>query len=171
MISYTTTIQQFAEHGDKTGWTYIEVPADIAAQLFPGNKKSFRVKGRLDHYAISSVAVMPVGDGSFMMALNATMRKGIGKRKGAQLKVSLCKDDKPQQIVPELLECLADEPEAAAFFQSLAPSHQRYFSKWVDDAKTETTKAKRLAICLSGLARKMDYGAMIREQQGKKPRD
>lgn len=168
MVTYTTTIHQFGEKGDKTGWTYIEVPADIAQELFPGNKKSFRVKGKLDHYAISSIAVLPMGDGSFMMAINATMRKGIGKRKGAMLQVSLVRDTSPLEIVPELLECLSDDPDALAHFNTLSPSHQRYFSKWVDDAKTEPTKIKRLALCLSALARKMDYGAMIREQQGKK---
>lgn len=170
MVTYTTVIRQFGQQGDKTGWTYIEVPEDIAAALFPGNRKSFRVKGRLDRYAISSVAVLPMGDGSFMMAINATMRKGIGKRKGAMLEVSLEHDTTPQEIVPELLDCLADDPEALAHFKSLTPSHQRYFSKWVADAKTEPTRVKRLTLCLSALARHMDYSAMIREQQGKKPR-
>jgi len=168
MVTYTTTIHQFEEKGDKTGWTYIEIPSDIAQELFPGNKKSFRVKGKLDHYPISSIAVLPMGDGSFMMAINATMRKGIGKRKGATLNVSLERDTSPQEIVPELLECLADDPDALRHFQSLAPSHQRYFSNWVDEAKTEPTKIKRLALCLSALARNMDFGAMIREQKGKK---
>ena len=168
MTTFTTTIHQFADAGEKTGWTYIEIPADIAQALFPGNKKAFRVKGKLDHFAVSSVAVMPMGNGSFIMAINAAMRKGIGKRRGAMLKVSLEKDDSPQEIVPELLECLADDPEALAYFRSLAPSHQRYFSKWVDDAKTEPTKVKRLALCLSALSRHMGYSAMIREQQGKK---
>lgn len=168
MTTYTTAIHQFEENGDKTGWTYIELPADIAQELFPGNKKSFRVKGKLDHFPITSVAVMPMGDGSFMMAINANMRKGIGKRKGAMLRVSLERDTSLQEIVPELLECLADDQDALRHFQSLAPSHQRYFSKWVDEAKTEPTKVKRLALCLSALARKMHFSAMIREQQGKK---
>jgi hypothetical protein len=168
MIKYTATIHQFDKQGEKTGWTYIEIPADIAQELFPGNKKSFRVKGKLDQFAISNAAIMPMGDGSFILALNAVMRKGIGKKKGAMLAVSLAKDDTPLEVAPELLECLADEPEAQAFFQSLVPSHQRYFSNWVNDAKTEETKAKRLAICLSALARKMAYGPMIREQKANK---
>lgn len=168
MISFTATIHQFEEQGDKTGWTYIVVPADIAQELYPGNRKTFRVKGKLDQFAISSIAVQPMGDGGFLMALNAGMRKGMGKRKGATLQITLQRDDSPQEIVPELLECLEDEPEARDFFLSLAPSHQRYFSKWVESAKTEPTKAKRLAICLSALSRRMEYGPMIREQQGRK---
>jgi hypothetical protein len=168
MVTYTTMIHQFGEQGDKTGWTYIEIPADIAQEIFPGNKKTFRVKGKLDHFTINSIALVPMGSGNFIMALNAAMRKGIGKRKGAMLKVSLEVDNKPQEIVPELLECLAEDPDALKYFNTLAPSHQRYFSKWVESAKTEETKTKRIALCLSALARGIAYGPMIREQKGKK---
>ena len=50
MISWTATIKKFDKQGEKTGWTYIEVPAELANKLQPGNKKGFRVKGRLDNY-------------------------------------------------------------------------------------------------------------------------
>jgi len=62
----------------------------------------------------------------------------------------------------DLLACLEDEPEAMAFFQSLAASHRKYFSKWIDDAKTDATRTKRLVQAVEGLKRKMDYGTMIR---------
>ena len=42
MIKFTATIQKFASQGEKTGWTYIVIPAELAQQLSPGNKKSFR---------------------------------------------------------------------------------------------------------------------------------
>src|SRR5947208_3349524 len=76
MVEYTMVILKFDEQGEKTGWTYIEVPADIAQQLKPGNKKSFRVKGKLDNYAIKKVALLPMGEGNFIMPFNAGMRKG-----------------------------------------------------------------------------------------------
>ncbi|RYD71709.1 MAG: hypothetical protein EOP53_23195, partial [Sphingobacteriales bacterium] len=43
-----------------------------------------------------------------------------------------------------------------------------YYSKWIESAKTEPTKTKRIAIVVSGLARHMDYGAMLREQRDNK---
>ena len=162
MVRFTTAILQFQDQGEKTGWTYIQIPVDIAQQLKPGNKKSFRVKGKLDNYVIKGVALMPMGGGTFIMALNAAMRKGIGKRKGAMLGVQLSVDHKQQQVSAELLECLADEPSALNFFKTLAPSHQLYFSKWIESAKTEQTRSKRIAQAVTGLLRKMDYGAMIR---------
>ena len=38
MIKFTATILKFNEQGEKTGWTYIEIPADIAQQIKPNNK-------------------------------------------------------------------------------------------------------------------------------------
>ena len=119
MIRFTVTIHQFGEQGEKTGWTYIEIPADLAEKLKPGNKKSFRVKGKLDQYPIKSVALLPMGGGSFIMALNKTMRKGIGKNKGAMLKVQLEEDLQQYQLNAEFMECLKDEPGAKVFFGTI----------------------------------------------------
>ena len=99
------------------------------------------------------------------MALNATMRKGIGKTKGAMVKVQLEVDATPVLPPPELLECLADEPAALEHFSSLAKSHQNYFTKWIEGAKTDETKAKRIAQAVTALSRKMDFGEMIRSAQ------
>ena len=74
MVQFTATIHKFEKQGEKSGWTYIEIPADIAQQLKPGNKKSFRVKGKLDQFKIAGVSLLPMGGGSFIMAINATMR-------------------------------------------------------------------------------------------------
>ena len=38
MIQLKNTILKFDNKGKKTGWTYIEIPADIAQQIKPGNK-------------------------------------------------------------------------------------------------------------------------------------
>src|SRR6202012_2212436 len=92
MVEFTTTILQFAEQGEKTGWSYIEIPADLAQQMKPGNKKSFRVKGMLDGLAVSGMALMPMGEGNFIMALKAEVRKGIHKNAGAMLHGSIEED-------------------------------------------------------------------------------
>jgi len=162
MVQFTTTILQFAQQGEKTGWSYISIPEKIAQQLKPGNKKSFRVKGRLDAFAIKGVALIPMGGGDFILAVNAAMRKGTGKRKGATLKVQLQTDDKAYEINREFRECMSDEPAAETYFASLPVSHQHYFSKWIESAKTEPTKTKRIAMAVSALAKKMGFPEMIR---------
>jgi Domain of unknown function (DUF1905)/Bacteriocin-protection, YdeI or OmpD-Associated len=165
MIKFSTPILKFEQQGEKTGWTYITIPAKIAQQLKPGNKKSFRVKGKLDDFTIEKVALIPMGGGDFIMAVNAAMRKGIGKRKGATIKVSIEPDEAPLLVPAELLECMADEPVALQYFNSLPQGHRNYFTKWIDSAKTDTTKAKRIALVIKTMVRKMDFGAMLREER------
>lgn len=164
MVNYTTTILKFDKQGEKTGWTYIEVPEKIAEQLKRGCKKSYRVKGKLDDYKIEQVALIPMGNGGFIIPFNAEMRKGTGKRKAAILNVQLQEDKKAYQLNAEFMECLEDEPTALDFFKSKSASYQRYYSKWIESAKTEITKTKRIALAVSSLAKKMEYGEMIRSQ-------
>lgn len=162
MVQFTATIKKFDKQGEKTGWTYIEVPAAVAEKLNPDNKKGFRVKGKLDDYSFSMVALLPMGGGDFIMPLNAAMRKGIKKQKGATVQVRMEVDTNEIKPPNELMECLQDEPEALAYFNSLTKGHQNYFTNWINSAKTDATKAKRIAATLDALGKHWDFGQMIR---------
>lgn len=168
MIQFTTTLYQFEEQGEKTGWTYIEITAEQAHQLKPNNKKSFRVKGKLDDYAIKGVALLPMGNGGFIMAVNAEMRKGIHKKKGAQIKVQLQLDKEGYQLNKEFIECINDEPAAKKYFESLAKGHQNYFSKWIESAKTEPTRTRRIAEAVTALSQQKGFPEMVRALKQKK---
>lgn len=163
MVTFTAIVLKFGEMGEKTGWTYIDIPANVAQQIKPDNRKSFRVRGILDSFAIAGVAVMPMGNGNFILTLNADMRKGVRKREGAMLQVSLEEDTEFKLIVPEdLYDCLADEPEALSFFNSLLESHRRYFVNWLNSAKTIETRAKRIGMICRAMSNRMTYPEMIR---------
>lgn len=167
MVYFTATILQFGEKGEKSGWTHIEVPAEIAQELKPGNKKAFRVRGRLDAYRFEGISLVPMGGGNFIMPLNLTVRKGIGKRKGAMVQVQLDVDNKPVRPPPAFVECMSDEPTAIANFNKLPMSHQNYFIKWIDTAKTEPTKTKRIALAVTSLSKGLGFGEMIRMNKKK----
>jgi len=129
----------------------------------PGNKKSFRVKGMLDWYAFAGMALMPMGDGNFIMALNAAVRRGIKKREGAMLHVQIEVDNEYSIETPDyLLECFEYEPEAEIFFNKLPKSHQSYFIKWIESAKTEPTKIKRITQTITGLSKGCNFSGMMR---------
>lgn len=162
MISFTALIKQFKEKGEKTGWTYIDIPLDLAEKLNPNNKKSFRVKGKLDNYSFEGIALIPIGEGNFIMALNANIRKKINKEKGASLSVVLEIDKNEKSLSEEFLICLQDEIHAFEFFNTLPKGHQRYFSNWIESAKTIETKTRRIAQAVNALALKKGYGEMIR---------
>ncbi|MEZ4689750.1 MAG: DUF1905 domain-containing protein [Ignavibacteria bacterium] len=61
MITFNTIIKKFSKKGEKTGWTYVEIPVEEAQKIYPGNKKSFRVKGYLDDFKITQTALIPMG--------------------------------------------------------------------------------------------------------------
>lgn len=168
MIQFIALIKKFGNRGEKTGWTYIEIPATIAVKLKPNNKRSFRVKGKLDDYTFEGLALIPMGEGNFILALNATIRKKIRKQKGAFLNIKIATDNNPVKLNAELMDCLADEPESLAFFNQLTPGHRKYFSNWIDSAKTDATKTKRIAQTITALVRHWDYGQMIRSQAQEK---
>lgn len=148
--------------GEKTGWTYIRIPAALAQQLLPDNKKSFRVKGRLDDHSIQKMALIPMGEGDFIMALNAGVRKAIRKQKGAALRVELEADRAVIQPPKALMDCLADEPAALAYFKGLPKSHQNYFGNWIRAAKTEGTRARRIACVVTAMVRHLTFSDMLR---------
>jgi hypothetical protein len=166
MIDFTTTILQFAAQGEKTGWSYIEIPADLAEQMKPGNKKSFRVRGMLDGFAVKGMALMPMGEGNFIMALKAEVRKGIHKNAGAMLRVKLEEDiDYKIEIPEDLKDCFDFEPDAFDFYNSLAKSHREYFIKWINEAKTNETRTKRIVNTVNAMLRKWTFNQMLREMK------
>ena len=161
MICFSTKILQFSDMGEKTGWTYIRISAALAQQLLPGNKKSFRVKGRLDDHPIQKMALIPMGEGDFIMALNAAVRKAIRKQKGASLKVELEVDKAVIQPPKDLLDCLADEPAALAYFKGLPKSHQNYFGNWIRAAKTDSTRTRRITCVVMAMVKHLTFAQML----------
>jgi hypothetical protein len=162
MVSFKAVLKKFAEHGEKTGWTYLQVPASVAEKLLPGNRQSFRVKGKLDHYEINLVALVPMGEGNFIMAVNATMRKALKKQKGDEVKVQLEVDYSELKPPEDLIECLKDEPIALENFKGLPGSHRNYFTRWIGSAKTDQTRARRIAQAVSGLAQGRNFAEVMR---------
>jgi hypothetical protein len=175
----TCTLLRFDEQGEKTGWTFIVIPNEVSEAIRPGQRTSYRVKGTLDTYPIQQVALLPMGQhnkwsrgdedwiGAFIMPINAAMRKALGKEAGATLSVRLEADDSPLVNSEDLMACLADAPKALAFFETLTPGHQRYYSRWIDEAKTVETKSKRISQAIQGFQMGMGYSEMIRYFKGK----
>ena len=121
------------------------------------------MRGMLDGLAVAGLALMPMGDGDFILALKADIRRQLHKNAGAMLKVSIEEDTGYKVEVPgDLQECFDFEPEALEFFNSLAKSHRDYFIKWINSAKTSETRAKRIVNTMNAMLRKWDYGQMIR---------
>ena len=163
MITLQAEIEKFESNGEKTGWSYIFIPSAVAEQIKSGERRCIRVKGCIDEVAISGVGLMPMGHGDFIMALNKPIRKLLRKEAGAKVVLKLLFDSDFKIEMPDDLEiCLSDEDELLARFLAIPKSHQNYFINWLNTAKTEVTRTKRLVMIINAMFNNMDFGAMIR---------
>jgi hypothetical protein len=166
MIEFKAEIERFAEMGEKTGWSYIFIPVSLAQRIKENCKKSFRVKGKVDNVAIEGMAMVPMGEGDFIIALKASLRKQLRKEAGAVVQVQLEEDKDFEIKMPEELElCLSDEPELLQRFLKLPKSHQNWYINWLNSAKTEATKTKRIVKIVSAMDRGQTFGEMMREDK------
>lgn len=163
MVNFKAEIEKFDAMGEKTGWSYIFVPQAIANQIKPNEKRSFRVKGTLDNVAVSGIGLLPMGEGDFIIALKTSLRKQLKKEAGAVVELKLSFDADFKIEMPDDLEiCLADEEALLQQFLSMAKSHQNYFINWLNTAKTEATRTKRIVMIVNAMAKKYNFAEMIR---------
>ena len=162
MVEFTALLEKFGKQGEKTGWTYFIIPAKVANKIKAKTKKSFKVKGKLDNHSIKGISLLPMGEGDFIMPVNGVMRKHLKKQKGEKILVRIQEDKTPVLQSEDLLLCLEEELKAKTFFEKLPKSHQNYYSKWIESAKTDSTKAKRIAQAVNGFKMQLNYPEMMR---------
>jgi hypothetical protein len=169
MIKYEAEIERFEKMGEKTGWSFVFIPMVVAERLKPGCKKSFRIKGKIDNVEVSGLAMVPMGEGNFIIALKASLRKALHKEEGAMLRLELEEDKDFKIDIPEDLElCLLEEPYLMDNFLKIPKSHQNYYINWLNTAKTEATRTKRLTQIVIAMEKQQSFGEMIREEKASK---
>ncbi len=126
--------------GNNTG---IEVPEEVVEALGGGKKPKVVVDVNGFEYR-SSIAVM---GGKFMIPFSSDKRESTGIKGGDRIEVTLTLDLAPREVaIPaDFAAALTAEPEAKAFFDGLAYSHQLRHVLAITDAKTEDTRTKRIA--------------------------
>jgi hypothetical protein len=168
MPSFKAIIQKFASKGEKTGWTYVDIPFDILKKLKLTNKQNFRIKGVMDDVKFERLAVYPIGEGNYIIAINGELRKKIGKKEGAMVSVKFELDKAEALQSPELIACLNEDKIAKKQFDSLLLSHRNYFHRYIDSAKGQATKAGRIVNVINAMHKKQNFGEMIRSLKEKK---
>lgn len=143
MSTFTTTLLQL---GNNVG---IEIPDEVVAEL--GGKRVPVVVTLDGGYSYrSTTAVM---GGKNLVGLNAAHRAASGAAGGQVVEVTIVRDDAPREVeVPEALAAaLAADPVATAAWDRLAYSHRKEHARAIDDAKSEETRARRVAKTVSML--------------------
>ena len=167
-VSYSSLLEKYGPDPDKAGWVVLLVPAAIASQVNPGVKKTFRVQGFLNDFSVEQMSVIPIGEGDFILPVKAEIRKKTGTKQGSKITVKLAIDARELELPTDFLAALDEVPEAKECFAGYTLFVRRIYGKWIDDAKTDATKVKRIAMALNALARGLDYGGMLREERDRR---
>jgi Bacteriocin-protection, YdeI or OmpD-Associated/Domain of unknown function (DUF1905) len=116
---------------------------DQVAAVGEGAKR-FPVAATVNGYTWrGSVARM---GGEFLLGLNRAVREAAGVEAGDQVQVTLELDTAPREVeVPRALaDALAADPAAKAAFEGMAFTHRKEYARWVDEAKKDETRDRRV---------------------------
>jgi len=135
----------------KGGWTYAEIPE------IPQDKRQpfgwVTVRGSIDGYPLKHYKLMPMGQGRAFLPVRAEIRKQIRKEAGDTVRVVLYRDEAPMETPEEIVECLQLEPGAYEQFEKLPPSHRKAYLDWIESAKTDETRTRRINQAIDKLLR------------------
>jgi hypothetical protein len=91
--------------------------------------------------------------GKFLLGLNRAVRQEAGVDAGDTVEVELELDTAPREVtLPQALaDALAEDSEARAAFERLAYTHRKEYTRWIEEAKRDETRQRRVAQALEGL--------------------
>lgn len=140
------------EEADRGG-AFILFPYDV--------EKEFGVKGKvLVKAAFNGVpysgSLIKHGHPQHMLGILKSIRNQIGANIGDQVEVEIWKDETARTIEapPDLLDAMR-AGAVLDFFESLSYTHRKEYCRWISEAKTEQTRARRVAKALELLKTKV----------------
>lgn len=130
---------------------HFNVPKSVAQKLIDG--KSRRVVCTLNGSAEHQCALLPHGNGSFVISVNKKLRDDLKLDFGMSVQVSLRKDDSRYGLpMPEELEeLLHQDKEGHRLFHSLTPGRLRTLLYIVGQAKNSDNRIARALMIVQHL--------------------
>lgn len=85
--------------------------------------------------------------GEFLLGLNRAVREEAHVEAGDTVDVEVTLDTAPREVEvpPALSDALAADPAARAAFEGLAFTHRKEYVRWIDEAKRDDTRERRVA--------------------------
>ncbi|MBW3622091.1 MAG: YdeI/OmpD-associated family protein [Armatimonadetes bacterium] len=120
---------------------YIEIPFDPNEVW--GEKERHHITGSIEDHTIRGC--LESRRGGFILSLGPAWLRGFEGDAGAEVEVVLAPEG-PQldTLSPDILAALDPEPEAKAFFLSLASFYRKNYVRWIESAKRPETRSKRI---------------------------
>lgn len=131
------------------GGAFVEVPFDVE-QAF--GSKHPRVKAMIEGVPYRGTLVR-MGTECHLLLILKSIREQIGRTFGDEVKVSVELDVEERVVtVPEELKrAFKSDKEAKAAFEKLSYTHKKEYVTWIEEAKKEETRARRIAQTLEML--------------------
>jgi hypothetical protein len=132
-------------------WTFVVVPRDVHAAL--GGGARIAIRGLIEGVEFRST--MQRGDGVMRFPVTRDVRENAGVRTGNEVEVTIEIDpDSREPEVPVELRDVLDSSALWEVFRALAPSCRRAWAEYVAEAKQQSTRARRAAKAVTGIAAK-----------------
>ncbi len=124
------------------GGAYVIVPFDVE-QVF--GKKRVRIKALIDGETYRG-SLVRMGSPHHILPVLKEIREKIGKTFGDEVGIIVEEDLDPREIVipSDFMEVLKGTHEANSSFSRLSVTHQKEYIRWIDEAKREQTRKKRI---------------------------
>jgi hypothetical protein len=124
------------------GGVFVCVPFDVQ-EVF-GTRARVPVKATIDGEPYCG-SLAPMGGGHMMGVLKA-IREKIGKQVGDTVHIVLEQDteERTVEVPADLQKALNKNKTAKTFFEKLAYTHRKEYVKWIEEAKKEETRARRI---------------------------
>ena len=127
--------------GADRGGHMVEVPLDVRAVF--GEARA-PVRGTVNGTPFTGR--IAVYGGKYYLGFNKEIREAAGIGVGDVLSIELDRDDMPREVaVPADLEVALDAAGVRDRFDALSFTHRREYMEWIEEAKREETRARRLA--------------------------
>lgn len=123
---------------------------DQVAAVGDGAKR-FAVRATVNGYTwLTTVTRMR---GEFLLGLSRAVREAAAVQAGDTVEVVLELDTAPREVdLPEALtHALAGDPLARAAFERLAYTHRKEYARWIEQAKRDETRDRRVTQALEML--------------------
>lgn len=110
--------------------------------------KRFPVRATINGYQWRTTVTRMRGE--FLLGLNREVRLRAGAQASDTVEVEVVLDTEPREVeVPEALAAALDaDLQARGAFDALAFTHRREYARWIEEAKREQTRERRVAQAL-----------------------
>ena len=110
--------------------------------------KRFPVRATINGYEWRTTVTKMRGE--FLLGLNREVRTGAGVEAGDVVEVTIELDSEPREVAvpPALAAALDGDAQARAAFDALAFTHRKEYARWIEEAKREETRERRVSQAL-----------------------